>query len=112
MATLVKSKGPAADAALKASQTSDRGVVAQAMYDDFTTDMRPRLASIKTPTVVLYAFDVTMGIPQAAVDGMYAGAYATMPTKRLVRIDGSYHFIQIDQPEAFERELAAFLAER
>lgn len=109
MATLVKSKGPATDAALKASQESDKGVVAKAMYEDFITDMRPRLASIKTPTVVLYAFDVTMGIPQAAVDGMYQSAYATMPNKKLVRVDGSYHFIQIDQPEAFERELAAFL---
>lgn len=112
MAMLVKSKGPATDAATKASQTSDRAVVAQAMYEDFTTDMRPRLASIKTPTLVLYAFDATMGFPQPAVDGLYQAAYAAMPTKKLVRIDGSYHFIQIDQPEAFERELEAFLAAR
>lgn len=109
MAMLVKSKGPATDAATKASQTSDRAVVAQAMYEDFTTDMRPRLASIKTPTLVLYAFDATMGIPQPAVDGLYQSAYAAMPTKKLVRIDGSFHFIQIDQPEAFARELGAFL---
>jgi pimeloyl-ACP methyl ester carboxylesterase len=82
------------------------------MYEDMTTDMRPRLAAIKTPSLVLYAFDATMGLPQAAVDGLYRGAYATLPAKRLVRIDGSYHFIQIDQPEAFERELASFLALR
>jgi pimeloyl-ACP methyl ester carboxylesterase len=112
MTTLAKSKGAATDAATKASQTSDREVVAQAMYEDFITDMRPRLAAISTPTLVLYAFDATMGMPQAAVDGLYQSAYAAMPTKKLVRIDGSYHFIQIDQPEAFERELAAFLAAR
>ncbi len=112
MTTLAKSKGTATDAATKASQTSDREVVAQAMYEDFITDMRPRLAAISTPTLVLYAFDATMGMPQAAVDGLYQSAYAAMPTKKLVRIDGSYHFIQIDQPEAFERELAAFLAAR
>jgi pimeloyl-ACP methyl ester carboxylesterase len=109
MATLAKSKGPATDAATKASQTSDRNVVAQAMFEDMTTDMRPRLAAIKTPSLVLYAFDATMGLPQAAVDGLYQSAYATLPAKKLVRIDGSYHFIQIDQPEAFERELTAFL---
>lgn len=112
MAMLVKSKGPATDAATKASQTSDRAVVAQAMYEDFTTDMRPRLASIKTPTLVLYAFDATMGLPQAAMDGLYQSAYAPMPSKKLVRIDGSYHFIQIDQPDAFQRELEAFLTMR
>lgn len=112
MTTLAKSKGAATDAATKASQTSDREVVAQAMYEDFITDMRPRLAAISSPALVLYAFDATMGLPQAAVDGLYQSAYAAMPTKKLVRIDGTYHFIQIDQPEAFERELAAFLAAR
>ena len=112
MTTLAKSKGTATDAATKASQTSDREVVAQAMYEDFITDMRPRLAAISSPALVLYAFDATMGLPQAAVDGLYQSAYAAMPTKKLVRIDGTYHFIQIDQPEAFERELAAFLAAR
>ncbi|MFM9865302.1 MAG: alpha/beta fold hydrolase [Micropepsaceae bacterium] len=112
MAILVKSKGPTSDAATKASQTSDPAVVAQAMYEDFITDMRPRLGSIKAPTLVLYAYDPSMGIPQPAMDGLYQSAYAAMPSKKLVRIDGSYHFIQIDQPEAFERELAAFLTAR
>jgi pimeloyl-ACP methyl ester carboxylesterase len=112
MTTLAKSKGPATDAATKASQTSDPAVVAQAMYEDFVTDVRPRLAGIATPTLVLYAFDATMGFPQQAVDGLYQSAYAAMPSKKLVRIDGSYHFIQIDQPEAFGRELEAFLAAR
>lgn len=112
MTTLAKSKGPATDAATKASQTSDPAVVAQAMYEDFTTDVRPQLAGIATPTLVLYAFDATMGFPQQAVDGLYQSAYAAMPAKKLVRIDGSYHFIQIDQPEAFGRELEAFLAAR
>jgi pimeloyl-ACP methyl ester carboxylesterase len=112
MAMLVKSKGPATDAATIASQTSNPGVVAQAMYEDFITDMRPRLGAIATPTLVLYAYDATMGLPPAAVDGLYQSAYAALPSKKLVRIDGSYHFIQIDQPEAFERELVAFLAAR
>lgn len=110
MQMLIKSKGPAADAATTASQMSNPTVVAQAMYEDFVTDMRPRLGAIKTPALVLYAFDQTMGIPQAAMDGLWQSAYAAMPAKKLVRIDGSYHFIQIDQNEAFERELTAFLA--
>lgn len=112
MARLVKSKGPATEAAVLAAQNSDRSVVARAMYEVMTTDMRPRLAGIKTPTVVLYAFDASVGFPQAAVDGIYQGGYAQLPNKRLVRIDNSYHFIQIDQPEAFDREVQAFLGSR
>ena len=112
MARLIKSKGPEAQAALAAAQASDHKVVAHAMYEDFTTDMRPRLASLKAKVLVLYAFDATMGIPQAAVDGLYGSAYAALPDKQVVRVDGSYHFIQVDQPDRFHDELARFLAAR
>ena len=71
--------------------------------------MRGDLAKLQAPTTVLYAFDAGIGFPQAAVDGLYQSAYATLPNKRLVRIDNSYHFIQIDQPEAFDREVQTFL---
>jgi pimeloyl-ACP methyl ester carboxylesterase len=109
MARLVKSKGPETDAANTAAQASDHGVVARAMYEDFTTDLRPDLASIKTPIVMLYPWDAATGAPQAMFDGLYQGAYAALPNKRIVRIDGSMHFIMIDQPEAFDREVKAFL---
>jgi pimeloyl-ACP methyl ester carboxylesterase len=112
MARLVKSKGPEAQAALAAAQASDRTVVARAMYEVMTTDMRPRLPGIKTPVTVLYAFDASVGFPQAAVDGIYQAGYAQLPNKRLTRIDGAYHFLQIDQPEAFDREVQAFLGSR
>jgi pimeloyl-ACP methyl ester carboxylesterase len=111
MARLIKSKGPEADAAVAAAQASDHVVVARAMYEDFTTDLRPDLASIKTPVVMLYPWDAATGAPQAMFDSLYQGAYAPLPNKRLVRIDGSMHFIMIDQPEAFDREVKAFLAQ-
>lgn len=110
MAQLVKTKGPAAEAAVSAAQASDRGVVARAFYEDLTTDLRPDLPSIRTPIVVVYPWDAGTGAAQAAVDGLYRGAYAPLPAKRLVRIDGAFHFIMIDQPEALHREIAAFLA--
>ena len=110
MSRLVKSTGPGAQAAIKAATDSDHSVVARFMYEDFVTDMRPKLAGIKTPVVVLYAYDASMGIPQTVMDGLYQGAYAALPAKKLVRIDGSYHFIQIDQPEAFDREVQVFLS--
>jgi pimeloyl-ACP methyl ester carboxylesterase len=112
MAGLMKSKGPEAQAALAAAQASDHTVVAHAMYEDWTTDMRPRLPGVKAKVLVLYAFDATMGFPQAGMDGLYGAAYAALPDKQLVRIDGSYHFIQIDQPDRFHDELATFLGAR
>jgi pimeloyl-ACP methyl ester carboxylesterase len=109
MARLVKSKTPAAQAAIAAGAASHYDVVARAFYEDMITDVRPRLANIKTPVTAIYAWDETMGLPQAVMDGLYASAYAALPTKVIKRIDGSYHFIMIDQPEAFAREVVAFL---
>jgi pimeloyl-ACP methyl ester carboxylesterase len=112
MAGLMKSQGGDARAALAAAQASDHSVVAHAMYEDWTTDMRPRLAGLKAKVLVLYAFDTTMGLPQAVIDGLYGNAYGALADKQLVRIDGSYHFIQIDQPDRFHEELGKFLGAR
>jgi pimeloyl-ACP methyl ester carboxylesterase len=43
------------------------------------------------------------------IDSLYSGAYIGLPSVDLKRIDGSYHFIMLDQPDAFSREVAAFL---
>jgi pimeloyl-ACP methyl ester carboxylesterase len=50
-----------------------------------------------------------MGLPQGAVDSLYSTAYSGVAKVGLTRIDGSYHFIMLDQPEAFLREVDAFL---
>ena len=89
---------------------SDRMVVAKAMYEDMVTDARPRLPSIKTRTTVLYAFDPSMGVPSSAVDSMYSGAYRGLASVVLKRVDESYHFIMLDQPDVFLREVDMFLS--
>jgi pimeloyl-ACP methyl ester carboxylesterase len=110
MARLIKSTGPAAQAAIAAASASDHRVVGQAIADDFGTDMRPRLAAITAPVTMLYPWDASSGMPQAVFDTLYPTAFAALPHKTVKRIDGSYHFIMIDQPEAFAREVDAFLA--
>jgi pimeloyl-ACP methyl ester carboxylesterase len=107
-ARLAKSE-PARASVAKWTAASDRTVFEKAMYEDIVTDARPRLPAIKTKTTVLYAFDATMGIPQGAVDSMYSGAYRGLAGVDLKRIDDSYHFIMLDQPQAFLREVDAFL---
>jgi len=87
---------------------SDRATFAQAMYEVMTTDMRPEVANIATPITVVYAYDPIMG-PEAMIDGLYRGGYAPAPNVNFVRIDGAYHFIMFDQPEAFQAAVADFL---
>jgi len=109
MAMLVKTTGPEAAAVLAAAQASDHRVVAHALHEIWQTDMRPRLPAIRNRVLVLYPFDVTMGLPQSSVDVLYQGAWATLPDKAVVRVDGSYHFIQVDRPERLTAEMLRFL---
>ena len=93
----------------KWASASDRTVVAKAMSEDLVTDVRPQLPQIKAKTTVLYAFDATMGLPQATIDSLYSDAYGRLAGVDLKRIGDSYHFIMLDQPDAFSREVDAFL---
>lgn len=89
--------------------TSDRRVVAQVMYEVTLDDARPRLPAINTPVTVLHAWDQSMRQGSEAADGMYASAYAALPAASLQRVDGSYHFIMLDQPDVFAGKVADFL---
>lgn len=110
MVRLVKSHNPEADAAIAAASASDHRVVGQALYDDLVTDLRPDLPRIAVPVTVLYPWDETSGAPQQVFDTLYTGAYATLPHGKVERVDDSYHFIMIDQPQVFLTKLDAFLA--
>jgi pimeloyl-ACP methyl ester carboxylesterase len=87
---------------------SDRSVMARAMYDVMTTDLRGDLASIQTPVTIVYAHDAAMG-PEAMISGLYTNAYAALPNHTMVRVDQSFHFVPLDQPEAFAAAVADFL---
>ena len=96
-------------AATQWAVASDKSVVARAMFEDMTTDIRPRLHEIKTPVTMLYPWDPSAGMPQAAVDGLYRQSFAPLPNKTIARIDNSFHFIMLDQPDAFATRVDAFL---
>ena len=97
-------------AAFDSSIASDRAVVAEALYEDLMTDMRPEVAKIETPTLVLYEYDATSKMPDPTVyEGMVQAAYQPMPHVTLVRVEGSRHFIMYDQPVVFDADLQGFL---
>ncbi|CAN5265764.1 alpha/beta hydrolase [soil metagenome] len=94
---------------IAAGTTSDRQVVARSVYELMTTDLRAELAAIKAPVTVLYAWDPVYGLPAESMDAFYKSAYAGTPKLNLVRVDNSFHFIQIDQPTVFETAVTTFL---
>ena len=92
------------------SAQADYRVTAQLFHDVLLTDIRPELGRIQTPVTVLYPHDTVVG-PVAYVDSLYAGAYAGLDGVTLKRIDGSRHFIKLDQPERFAEVVDAFLTD-
>jgi len=93
----------------KWTAASDWIVVGKMMAENMLTDARHELPTIKAPTTVLYAWDESMGVRQATVDALFKTAYIQLPGVALKRIEGTYHFIMLDQPEAFAKEVDAFL---
>jgi pimeloyl-ACP methyl ester carboxylesterase len=88
---------------------SDKSVVARAMYEDMTTDLRADLPKIEAPVMVLYPWDAASGFPHNATDKLYRDNFALLPNKTLVCVDNSFHFIMLDQPEKFATQVETFL---
>lgn len=91
------------------SLATDRGVMARATYDVMTTDLRGDLARITAPVTVLYARDPGMVAVFSRVDPLYTDNYATLKGVRLRPVDGAFHFVMLDQPQAFAAEVETFL---
>lgn len=106
------SRTPATLAAMvEWSMRSDRRAMASAIREVMTTDLRPGLAAMTTPVWAIYAADADGGAPAAMADALWAREYAGLPGVRLVRVDGSRHFIMADQPVRFAELVDQFLAD-
>jgi len=91
------------------SLATDRGVMARATYDVMTGDLRDDLAGIRAPVTVLFARDPEMGWNYDLVALIYERNYANLPGVSLKPVNGAFHFIMLDQPQAFAAEVEAFL---
>ncbi|MFJ6025088.1 alpha/beta fold hydrolase [Brevundimonas sp. NPDC092305] len=89
----------------------DRHALAAAIRDVMTTDARPGLTAMTTPVWAPYASDADGGAPAAMADALWTREYAALPNVRLIRVDGSRHFIMSDQPAKFAGIMDAFLAD-
>lgn len=90
-------------------RTSNQQTAANAYRELLVSDLRPELPRITAPTAVLYVKFNYPGMTNEMVDGIYRGAFATLPSAQFRRIDNSAHFIMLDQPAQFAAEVNAFL---
>ena len=99
---------PESRAKVKAwAMAADPRVSGEAMFEDLTTDLRPDLASIKTPITLVYPWAAT-GPTKAMADPLYRGAYAAAPNVSFVDVGDSAHFVMLDQPAVFAAALKVF----
>jgi pimeloyl-ACP methyl ester carboxylesterase len=83
--------------------------LANAFQELIATDMRPELARISVPVTVLYVFPPELPMSATEFDAATRQSWANLPNVRLVKIENSNHFIQIDQPARFVTEVDAFM---
>ncbi|HEY7811333.1 MAG TPA: alpha/beta hydrolase [Allosphingosinicella sp.] len=96
--------------AVKHSMESDAAVSAQAMYDLMLLDQRPALKNIKVPLSVLWVRSPAAPVTDEQMAQFYRASFANVANAKIAQVPNSYHFIMWDAPEAFQRELKAFLA--
>jgi pimeloyl-ACP methyl ester carboxylesterase len=103
-------KDPAAQKMVAASSlASNREVVMEAMIEDLETDLRPEVAKIKVPTLVLYEYDSGSTQDPMKFEAMMQESYKPVPNVTLKKVEGSRHFIMYDQPAKFDAALEGFL---
>jgi pimeloyl-ACP methyl ester carboxylesterase len=115
----VDSEGAARTAATMAIQTeaqakiaawiakADPRVSGEALYEDMTMDLRPDMAAIATPIMLIAPYSKAM--PKERSEPFYRAEYAKAPNLKLVSIGESGHFVMLDQPQAFAAALADFV---
>ena len=90
---------------------SDQAVVSAVTGEMIGADLRADLAGLHTEALIMVPYDQAMGVPREQIEGVYAAQYDAAPNARFDVIENSFHFIMIDQPEAFQTSLLEALAD-
>lgn len=96
--------------ATKWGVNSDPETVAQAMYEMYTIDLRPSLARIKSPTLVIGTWIAYQQYAtRAGIEKTFRDQYANLPGYRFVMSEAGKHFVMYDDPKLLFSEMDAFL---
>ncbi|MFN3353117.1 MAG: alpha/beta fold hydrolase, partial [Brevundimonas sp.] len=92
-------------------QGGDRGVIAQALYEVMTLDLRHRLVDVRVPVTVAYGWSRNRDAARGRLSPLFRAAYANLPGEvRFEPIEGAEHMVMIDQPDRFLAAVRRFLA--
>jgi len=91
-------------------ELADQAVVSQAMGEVMAADFSPVLPQVAAPVTVMFAW--SEGAPMSAdqLESVYASQYDGLAAVDLMRVDGSRHFIMLDQAETFRSALGTVIA--
>jgi pimeloyl-ACP methyl ester carboxylesterase len=92
-------------------EASDRATTAQAMYEMMTTDLRPQLAKIKTPTLLLgsWAAYASYGATKESTTAIFKAQYAMLDGVRIELSQAGYHFLMWDDPKWLQDQVRGFI---
>ena len=94
-------------------QKSDRKAMATSMYQMLSHDLRPDLARVTAPTLVLAGWAAQKGmLPRSAIEGMYQGQYRLLPNVKFELTDTARHFIMYDDPDWMYARIDQFLNQK
>lgn len=101
------------------SLATDQATAADTMAELVSEDLRPELARITWPTLVLGTWiglkaqlaERNITVTRAGVQETFQRQFATLPHLHFVMADTARHFIMFDDPSWFFAQLDAFLAD-
>jgi len=91
--------------------TSDQALVSAVTGEMITADLRADLGVLETQTLVMLPFDQGMGVSREQIEGIYKAQYQAAPNVHFHVVEGSFHFLMLDQPDAFHSSLLSALAD-
>ena len=104
LARLAKNK--ASHSVIKTAMAqSDQKMVARSMAALLSSDLRDDIADIAQPITVFMPYDPAMGVSKDTVLSLYEEQYQAAPSAKIIAIDGSFHFIMYDKPDALRASI-------
>ena len=99
------------DRELRVALTSDRATSAEAMKEMMETDIRPEMANIKVPVLILGSWIAykDYGVTHDSTLALYSKEMSGHPGTKVVLNDTSRHFIQLDDADWFYSQIDAFI---
>jgi pimeloyl-ACP methyl ester carboxylesterase len=91
------------------ARASHPSTLANAFHELIVSDLRPELSRITAPLTIVYVIPQNVPIPADQFESSLRLSYANAPSARFVRIQDSYHYIQVDQPLRLVAEVDAFM---